>query len=74
VDGIYDKDPHKFKDAIRYKTLAYDEALSKRLGVMDVEAFALCQTNKMPILVFSMNEPGAIRRAILGENVGTLVS
>lgn len=73
VDGIYDKDPAKHPDAVRYTTLAYDEALAKRLGIMDVEAFALCQTNKMPILVFSMNEPGAIRRAILGENVGTLV-
>jgi uridylate kinase len=74
VDGIYDKDPMRFKDAVRYNTISYDEALAKRLGVMDTEAFALCQTNKMPILVFSMNEPGIIRRAILGEKVGTLVS
>ncbi|MDR2983043.1 MAG: UMP kinase [Puniceicoccales bacterium] len=74
VDGIYDKDPMKHKDATRYDTLSYDEALQKRLGVMDAEAFALCQANRMPILVFSMNEPGIIRRALLGEKVGTLVS
>lgn len=74
VDGIYDKDPMKHKDAVRYDTLSYDIALQKRLGVMDTEAFALCQTNRVPILVFSMNEPGMIRRALLGEQVGTLVS
>ncbi|MDR3228020.1 MAG: UMP kinase [Puniceicoccales bacterium] len=73
VDGIYDKDPEKFSDAKRYETLTYDEAIQKRLGVMDTEAFALCRTNAMPILVFSMREPGIIRRAILGEKVGTLV-
>jgi uridylate kinase len=74
VDGIYTKDPMKHTDATRYDALGYDEALQKRLGVMDAEAFALCQTNHMPILVFSMNEPGIIRRALLGEKVGTLVS
>ncbi|MDR2862640.1 MAG: UMP kinase [Puniceicoccales bacterium] len=74
VDGIYNKDPMAHTDAIRYDALGYDEALQKRLGVMDAEAFALCQTNGMPILVFSMNEPGIIRRALLGEKVGTLVS
>ncbi|MDR2429823.1 MAG: UMP kinase [Puniceicoccales bacterium] len=74
VDGIYTKDPMKHRDATRYESIGYDEALQKRLGVMDTEAFALCQTNRMPILVFSMNEPGVIRRALLGEKVGTLVS
>ncbi|MDR0535106.1 MAG: UMP kinase [Puniceicoccales bacterium] len=74
VDGIYDKDPMRHSDAIRYEQISYEEALQKRLGIMDAEAFALCQSNRMPILVFSMNEPGAIRRAICGQKVGTLVS
>ncbi len=74
VDGIYDKDPMKHADAVKYSHIGYEEALMKRLGVMDAEAFALCQTNKMPILVFSMNEPGSIRRAILGETIGTIVN
>jgi uridylate kinase len=74
VDGIYDKDPFQHDDAKRYDTLSYEEAIERRLGIMDTEAFALCQTNRMPILVFSMHEPGIVRRAILGEKVGTLVS
>ena len=73
VDGIYDKDPMKHTDAVKYEHLTYDVALQKRLGVMDAEAFALCQTNKMPILVFDMNAPNSIRRAITGETIGTLV-
>ena len=74
VDGIYDKDPMKHADAVKYAHIGYEEALMKRLGIMDAEAFALCQTNKMPILVFSMSEPGSIRRAVLGETIGTLVN
>ncbi len=74
VDGIYDKDPMKHPDAVKYAHIGYEEALMKRLGVMDAEAFALCQTNKMPILVFSMNEPGAIRRAVCGDTIGTMVN
>ncbi|MDR1818026.1 MAG: UMP kinase [Puniceicoccales bacterium] len=73
VDGVYDRDPFKHPDARRYETLGYAEALEKRLGIMDTEAFALCQTNRMPIVVFSMHEAGIIKRALLGENVGTLV-
>jgi uridylate kinase len=73
VDGVYDRDPVKFPDARRYDNVSYDEAIQKRLGVMDVEAFALCQTNKMPIVVFSMDQPGNILRAVLGEKVGTVV-
>ena len=74
VDGIYDKDPMKHADAVKYTRIGYEEALMKRLGVMDAEAFALCQTNKMPILVFSMNETGSIRRAVCGETIGTIVN
>lgn len=74
VDGIYTADPMKDKNAVRYEKISYDEALMKRLGVMDSTAFALCQENHMPILVFSMSDKDAIRKAITGESVGTLVS
>lgn len=74
VDGIYTADPMKDKNAVRYEKISYDEALMKRLGVMDSTAFALCQENRMPILVFSMAEKDSIRRAICGESIGTLVS
>lgn len=74
VDGIYDSDPKKNKDAKRYTTLSFQEALDKRLGVMDAEAFALCEANRLPILVFSMNDSGSILKAVRGESSGTLVS
>lgn len=74
VDGIYTADPMKDKNAARYEKISYDEALMKRLGVMDSTAFALCQENHMPILVFSMSDKDALRKAIVGESVGTLVS
>ena len=63
----------KDKNAVRYEKISYDEALMKRLGVMDSTAFALCQENHMPILVFSMAEKDSIRKAICGESIGTLV-
>lgn len=74
VDGIYDFDPKKNKDAKRYTSLSFQEALDKRLGVMDAEAFALCEANRLPILVFSMNDSGSILKAVRGESSGTLVS
>ena len=74
VDGIYTADPMKDATATRYTSLTYEEALMRHLGVMDATAFALCQENKMPILVFSMNEKDSIERAILGDaSVGTIV-
>ncbi|MEM8550203.1 MAG: UMP kinase [Verrucomicrobiota bacterium] len=73
VDGVYDKDPMKFDDAVRFEQLSFAEALNRGLKVMDRAAFALCMENNVPILVFSMNEPGSIRRAVCGEDVGTLV-
>ncbi|MFT3828639.1 MAG: UMP kinase [Opitutaceae bacterium] len=73
VDGIYNKDPMKFPDAVRYDEITYVDALRQRLNVMDATAFSLCQDNNIPILVFNLNDPGAIRRALLGEKVGTLV-
>lgn len=74
VDGIYDKDPMKFDDAVRYDTLTYIDALQQRLNILDSTAFSLCMDNEVPILVFSLNDTDSIRRAIVGENVGTLVS
>ncbi len=74
VDGIYDSDPHKNPDAKRYDRITYQECLGKRLQVMDATAFSLCQENNMPIVVFSMNEPSNIHRALIGEPIGTLVT
>jgi uridylate kinase len=74
VDGVYDKDPKKHQDAVRYETLGYGEAISKRLGVMDQTAFTMCREHKMPVIVLNFNEPGALLRAVKGEMEGTLVS
>jgi uridylate kinase len=74
VDGVYDKDPIKFKDAVRYETLSFLDALKQRLNVLDSTAFSLCMDNNVPILVFNLNTEGSIKRAVLGEKVGTLVS
>ena len=74
VDGIYNSDPNKNPDARRFDTITYSEALARRLQVMDSTAFSLCMDNRKPIIVFSMADPGNIRRAITGEAVGTLVT
>lgn len=74
VDGIYDKDPMKHDDAVKYEKLSYIDALQQRLNILDSTAFSLCMDNEVPILVFSLNVKGSIKRAILGETVGTLVS
>jgi uridylate kinase len=73
VDGIYDKDPKKFPDAVKYDEITFIDALRQRLNVMDSTAFSLCLDNNVPILVFNLAEPHIIRRAALGEKVGTLV-
>jgi len=73
VDGVYDKDPHKFKNARMYRRLTYLDVLNKNLGVMDSTAISLCRDNNLPILVFNMTRPGNIRRVVLGEPLGTLV-
>jgi uridylate kinase len=73
VDGIYDKDPHEFADAKRYDTLTYQEAISKRLKVMDTAAFSLCQENHIPIVVFNFFNPNELQRVVAGENVGTRI-
>ena len=74
VDGIYNKDPEKHADAVRYDRLQYSEALIGNLQVMDMTAFALCQENRLPIVVFDINRTGNLMRVIEGEEVGTLVS
>lgn len=74
VDGVYDKDPHKYQDAKKYDTLTYIEVLEQGLQVMDSTATSLCMDNNIPILVFGLDEPGNIKRAISGEKIGTLVS
>jgi uridylate kinase len=73
VDGIYDKDPHEHADAKRYDRVTYLECLQKDLKVMDMTAFALCRDNKLPIMVFDLETPGNILRAISGERIGTTV-
>jgi uridylate kinase len=73
VDGVYDKDPHKFKNARMFRRLSYLDVLNKNLGVMDSTAISLCRDNNLPILVFNMTKPGNIRRVVLGEPLGTLV-
>ena len=73
VDGIYDKDPMKFDDAVRYDTVTFDEAISKNLGVMDTAALSLCRENQMPIVVFNALEEGNILKMAQGENIGTTV-
>ncbi|MEK9984152.1 MAG: uridine monophosphate kinase, partial [Opitutae bacterium] len=73
VDGVYDKDPALHDDAVKYDEIAYMDALSRRLNIMDSTAFSLCMDNQMPILVFSMQESGSILRAVRGDRIGTLV-
>jgi uridylate kinase len=74
VDGVYDRDPMKFPDAVRFDRLSYIETLNRRLEVMDSTATSLCMENKMPILVLNLWDDNALKRALLGEPVGTLVS
>ena len=73
VDGVYDKDPHKYPDAVKYDTLTFTRVLDERLAVMDSTAATLCRDNGLPIVVFDLNEPANIARALQGENVGTIV-
>jgi uridylate kinase len=73
VDGVYDKDPKKFTDAIRYHEVSYTEVLSKALGVMDAAAVAMCRDNRMPIMVFDLKVSGNIMRMAMGEPLGTVI-
>lgn len=73
VDGVYTADPEKDPQAKKYSELSYDEALQKKLKIMDLTAFALCQQNAMPIYVFDMNTEGNLQKVIEGEEIGTLI-
>lgn len=74
VDGVYDKDPHKFDDAKRYDTLTFSQVLNDDLGVMDSTAATMCRDNKMKMLVFDLSRPDNIYDAVMGKEVGTIVS
>ena len=74
VDGVYDADPEKYPNANKYDTLTFDEAYEKKLKIMDMTAFTLCKENQIPVVVFDMNNSGNLKKVILGENVGTLVT
>ncbi|MDD7793784.1 MULTISPECIES: UMP kinase [unclassified Clostridium] len=74
VDGVYDKDPHKHDDAVKFDALSHLEVLEKGLQVMDSTASSLCKDNNIPIIVFALDEPGNIKKAITGEKIGTIVS
>ena len=73
VDGIYDKDPKKHKDAKFYSDLSYMDVLKDKLQVMDSTAISLCMDNKLPIITFNLNKPGNIARVVRGEKIGTTV-
>ncbi|MFT6100273.1 MAG: uridylate kinase [Arenicella sp.] len=74
VDGVYDSDPEKNPDAVRYDQVSYDEVLQKRLGVMDATAIALCRDNNMALRVLSISEEGALSKMARGEQIGTLIT
>ena len=73
VDGVYDKDPVRFPDAVRYEHLTFQDVLANELGVMDATAIALCKDNNIPIVVFNLFEPGNIGRAVAGEPIGSRI-
>src|SRR5256885_6480450 len=73
VDGVYDKDPLKFPDAVLYEKISYLDVLSKGLGVMDSTSIAMCRDNKLPIIVFNLNTTGNIMRMSMGEPIGTVI-
>jgi uridylate kinase len=73
VDGVYTADPKRVPDARRYDSVTFDEAIQKYLGVMDTTALALCRDQRLPIIVFSILKPGALKRIVIGEQEGTLV-
>ncbi len=73
VDGVYDKDPHKYDDAVKYDSLSFNDILSNNLAVMDSTAAAMCKDNDIPILVFDLARPDNIFDACMGKNIGTIV-
>jgi uridylate kinase len=73
VDGVYSADPNKDPSAVRYAQISFDDALARNLQLMDAPAFALCRDQRLPIRVFNITKPGALLRAVTGEDEGTLV-
>jgi len=73
VDGIYSADPEKDPTAVKYNEITFDTALDKNLRIMDLTAFTMCKENKLPIIVFDINEPGNLLKIVKGEKIGTLV-
>jgi uridylate kinase len=73
VDGVYDADPEKNPNAKKFETISFQDCISKNLKVMDMTAFTLCMENKLPIIVFDMNQPGNLMKIVQGASVGTLV-
>lgn len=73
VDGVYNKDPNKYADAVKFETVTHDELLEMHLGVMDNTAAALAQNSNLPVLVFNLNDPENIKKAVLGEKIGTVI-
>ena len=74
VEGVFNDDPIKNPKAERYESLSYDEVISKRLAVMDLTAILLCQDHHLPLRVFNMHKQGALKRIMLGEDIGTLIN
>ena len=74
VDGVYDKDPNKYDDAIKYDKVTFEEVLEKQLGIMDLEAMEICQDNNIEIVVANINTPNCINRIVNNENIGTRVT
>lgn len=73
VDGIYNADPEKDKNAVKFEEITFEEAYEKQLKIMDLTAFTLCIENNLPIVVFDMNTPGNLKKVVFGEKIGTLV-
>lgn len=73
VDGVYDKDPEKYKDAVKYDSVSFDEAIEKNLRIMDQTAFTLCKENNLPIIVFDVNKEDNLVKLVSGEKIGTIV-
>ena len=74
VDGVYSSDPEKNSNATKFDTITFDEAYDKKLKIMDMTAFTLCKENQIPVIVFDMNCPGNLKKVILGDKIGTLVT
>ena len=74
VDGVYDSDPEKNSNALKFDSLTFDQAYDKQLKIMDMTAFTLCKENEIPVVVFDMNSPGNLKKVILGDKIGTLVT